>query len=84
MHGPADIKHQAQIAARYLEHLTRSLRQQERRAREQGETTDAHNAATWAERAHELRHFIETHCATKPQGGNHDRQSICLSTQHQR
>ena len=58
MNAPADIRHQAMIAARYLEHLTRSLRQQERRAREQGDRDDAHSAGTWAERAQELRRYI--------------------------
>lgn len=59
MHGPADIKHQAQIAARYLERLTMSLRAQARAAKARGEKEAEHRASTWAERAHELRHFIE-------------------------
>lgn len=58
MHGPADIKHQAQIAARYLEHLTMSLRAKARAAKARGEKEATLHAETWAERAHELRAFI--------------------------
>jgi hypothetical protein len=58
MNAPADIRHQAQIAARYLEHLTMRLRAQERQAIRQSDTDAARTAGTWAERAQELRRYI--------------------------
>lgn len=63
---PRDIEHQRQIAARYLEHLTMSLRARARAARARGETDATLSAETWAERAQELRAYI----TTKPRGGN--------------
>jgi hypothetical protein len=56
---PADIKHQAQIAARYLEHMTMSLRARARAAKARGEREAEHTASTWAERAQELRAYIQ-------------------------
>lgn len=58
MNAPADLRHQAMIAARYLEHLTRSLRAQENSARRHSDPDAAHSAAVWAERAQELRRYI--------------------------
>jgi hypothetical protein len=51
---PADLRHQAMIAQRYLAHLELSLRA----AARSGDGEDARDAALWAERAHEMKRFI--------------------------
>lgn len=58
MNAPADRNHQRLIALRYLESLTRSLRQQESSARRSSDLTAALQHGTWAERAQELRAYI--------------------------
>jgi hypothetical protein len=58
MNMPTDLRHQAMIAARYLEKLEMSLRAQATWARRQADMEAALTADTWAERAHELKRYI--------------------------